>query len=394
MWDAVVAGAGPAGSIAAAWLARAGARVLVVDRARFPRDKLCGDSLNPGTVTRLGRLHPGIWTGPNSLAGAPIDGMLVTGPFGVRIEGRYPRGLQGRVLLRRDLDRWLLDAAIRAGAQFDDHVVVRRALVDESERVAPRARVRGVAVRARDGRDLELPARVTIAADGRRSVLASALGLAAPGVAPARWAVGAYFEGVAGTTTLGEMHIRTHGYVGVAPLAGGLTNACLVAPRAAIERAGGPARALRRFLAGDRTLGPRFAGARMTTPPAILGPLGVEARAAGVPGLLLAGDAAGFIDPMTGDGLRFATEGGELAAAVALDWLEGRLVGEHVELARRRRAAFAGKWRLNRTLRSLVAHPAALATAAHAAAVVPAAVRILVAAAGDCRGAGPTKEGE
>ena len=93
----------------------------------------------------------------------------------------------------------------------------------------------------------------------------------------------------------------------------------------------------------------------MIAAPVVLGPLAVDAAAAGAPGLLLAGDAAGFIDPMTGDGLRFAVRGGELAA-------RGRARGarRHARASRTsawralRRREFAAKWRFNRTLRALV----------------------------------------
>ncbi len=91
--------------------------------------------------------------------------------------------------------------------------------------------------------------------------------------------------------------------------------------------------------------------------------LSVEA----VDGLLLAGDAAGFIDPMTGDGLSFALRGGALAAAAALRALEHGWAGVHAQLVADRRRAFAGKWRFNRALRSLVASPSAVRTAAAAA---------------------------
>ena len=75
MHDVVIAGAGPAGAIAATVLARAGVRVLVLDRARFPRDKLCGDTLNPGALAILARL--GLST--VAAGGLPLDGMIVTG---------------------------------------------------------------------------------------------------------------------------------------------------------------------------------------------------------------------------------------------------------------------------------------------------------------------------
>ena len=111
-----------------------------------------------------------------------------------------------------------------------------------------------------------------------------------------------------------------------------------------------PADMLDRYLHDDPELSSRFARARAVAPPSVLGPMAVDARAAGEPGLLLAGDAAGFIDPMTGDGLHFALAGAELAAAVALDVLAGRtpIDRAHLDLAAKRQAAFSAKWRFNR----------------------------------------------
>ena len=83
--DVLIAGAGPAGSIAALVLARAGARVTLVDRARFPRDKLCGDTINPGALAILGRLGLGGVTD----GGLRIEGMIVSGGGGVRVVGAY-----------------------------------------------------------------------------------------------------------------------------------------------------------------------------------------------------------------------------------------------------------------------------------------------------------------
>src|SRR3977135_3835250 len=106
--DVVIVGAGPAGSVAAAVLARAGARVRLLDRATFPREKLCGDTVNPGTLAILRRLH---LAAPMQERGLRVDGMRVTGEHGVAIEGRYPRALSGRALRRRDLDWALLQQA-------------------------------------------------------------------------------------------------------------------------------------------------------------------------------------------------------------------------------------------------------------------------------------------
>ena len=252
----------------------------------------------------------------------------------------------------------LLGGAIAAGAVFDPAVLVRRAIVDEA---GAHRRVLGAVVAARDGSDRELRVPVTIAADGRRSTLAFGLGLARHPGRPRRWAVGGYFENVAGVTSVGEMHVRRGRYIGVAPVPGALTNVCLVKPSGPGDAAlGEPAALLRRELARDPVLRDRFADARLVQPPVVLGPLAVDALGTGIDGLLLAGDAAGFIDPMTGDGLRFAVRGGELAAIAALEALEHGWRGVHDRLAARRRREFAGKWRFNRALRALVASPRAV----------------------------------
>jgi flavin-dependent dehydrogenase len=180
------------------------------------------------------------------------------------------------------------------------------------------------------------------------------------------------------------MHIRHDGYIGVAPVPGGLTNVCVVRELGSAFRAQRLEREalLDRVLARDGELRDRFARARQATPITVLGPLAVESNAAGMPGLLLAGDAAGFIDPMTGDGLRFAIRGAELAADFAIRELEmGRPM--HDGLAAARRREFSTKWRVNRLLRSLVASPRAVHWATTLASTWHAPIRTLISMAGD-----------
>jgi flavin-dependent dehydrogenase len=278
----------------------------------------------------------------------------------------------------------------------------------------------GVAV---GGRGSALSAPVTIAADGRRSAIAFGLGLARHPARPRRWAIGAYFENFApvdhtqgrrwakaGTevtmsgrdggsgngqgrrwevTTIGEMHVRRGRYIGVAAVPGGLTNVCLVKPSGPGDvELRDPAALLTGELARDPMLRDRAAGARLAAPPVVLGPLAVDVRNEPIDGLLLAGDAAGFIDPITGDGLRFAIGGGELAAAAAFRALERGWAGVHADLDRARRRAFGGKWRFNRSVRALVASPRAVDAAAVGARLAPALLRAVIARAGDCHVAG------
>jgi flavin-dependent dehydrogenase len=375
--EVLIAGAGPAGAIAALMLARAGVRVLIVDRAKFPRHKICGDTLNPGALRILARhgLRQAV-----DHRGFPIHGMLLTGPTGARVRGLYGSGIIGRSLLRRDFDQLLIDEAVKAGAQFQDGVRVMGPIVEQPGG-SKDPTVHGAMLMARDGRTLRIPAQMTIAADGRRSTLAFALKLAHQPATPRRWAIGGYFQDVDGLDIVGEMHIRSGHYIGVAPLPGGVVNACYVS--ASREGMAQPAAQLLRALWRDPILRERFVRARITGKVTVLGPMAVDAPRAGVRGLLLAGDAAGFIDPITGDGVRLALRGGELAAETALASLEHPERPWHETLARGRAEAFRGKQRFNRIIRSVVASEYAVRAGAASAALAPALLRRIISYAGD-----------
>jgi flavin-dependent dehydrogenase len=274
----------------------------------------------------------------------------------------------------------LVSAAERAGAVLELGVRVTGPLTEGDAR---RPRVTGVTIASRSGRPIEQRARVVIAADGRRSTVAVALGLIRSPRRPRRWALGAYFQGVDGLTRRGEMHVRSGRYLGVAPVPGGLTNVCLVVPDARARAAmRAPALAIEAALTADPALRERFRRARRVSEVRVLGPLAVDADAAGVPGLLLAGDAAGFVDPITGDGMRIAMRGAELAATAAQRALEG-CVDAHRELALERARELSTKLRINRVLRAVVARPATLVGASAMARLAPSIFEQLIAYAGD-----------
>lgn len=346
--DVLVAGGGPAGSATAALLAQRGCRVLVVDRAAFPRPKACGDYLNPGCDEILDRLGA---RDAVARAGAPIRGMRCVTPDGAVIALPFPRR-NGWTVPRRDLDQILLEHAERAGAEIlDAHPIV--ALDRQSRGVR-------VILDGRRGRDDRL-ARLVVGADGLRSTVARAAGMG--GVARrGRYTLGAYLAGLEaadpGARRWGELHLRRDGYCGIAHLPNGLANVTIAVPRSTIRAWRGDLEAgywswLRRCLG----LRDRLDGVVRAGPFSAVGPLGYHRRLAGRGRVLLVGDAAAHLDPMTGQGVYLALRGAELCAEAAAAALEGTGASAVRGYARARQREFGLVFAASRLVQSLAFRP-------------------------------------
>src|SRR5438477_10318321 len=308
-WDVVVVGAGPAGATTALLLARAGASVLLVDRARFPRDKACSEYLSPATTEILERLGGGIVDAVEGSAHAKLYGMKVVAPGGAAMCGRFRGGPRpySFALPRTAFDTIRVAAAGRAGAVVREGISVENLVSDCGA-------VSGVVGRSGNGKRETYPSRVVVGADGLRSVVARRLGLVRSSP-PRRIAFDAHVTDVAGVDGVGELHVGERGYVGLGPIGGGVTTVALVVPRAAVRRRRQDFRAgffaeLERYPA----LAGRFERRRLVRDVLATGPFGQWARRPAVDGALLVGDAADFFDPFTGQGIYAALRGAELAA--------------------------------------------------------------------------------
>ena len=319
-FEVVVVGSGPAGACAAYHLARAGVRVALVERARFPRAKVCGDGLTPRALAPLREM--GVWdaVAPHAIR---IHRLRTLDLREGRVhEGPLPGSQFGAVVSRAILDDALREAAVRAGAVFFDDRDVRG--------LAPGTDGRTATLWAlASGRRVELAAEVVIAADG------AAGAVSAPFRPPARAALEAIeLRQYVRTGPLpacfticapiGDLGAPAFGYGWVLPGREDVANVGLrlMWPRGARPLARG---IFARFLGVLRSLDPALAGARPLDAVA-QGATGVGFRLDGIGSgrVLLAGDSAAVTNAFTGEGVAQALASGRAAAEAAQEHLGGR----------------------------------------------------------------------
>lgn len=353
--DVVIIGGGPAGAATAAHASRAGLSVVLVDRARFPRDKPCAEYLSPEAARDLDDL--GVLGAVEAAGAAKLHGFRLVSDDGAAVCGRFantpftPYQPFGYALPRETLDSLLLDAARRAGA------VVREATTFDHLTMSS-GMVNGVVLRDAAG-EIAISARAVVGADGLNSRVARQLGLARRGWLR-RVGMVAHLANVRGMTDLGEMFAGRGWYVGLAPIGGGLVNAAMVVSQAEAAASGKDHEAY--FAAKLRSLpelNGRLTEAKFARRVLIAGPFARRAASCIAPGALLVGDAADFYDPFTGEGIFAALRGGRLAAeALVAALARGPATRSALNpYAAARRRAFLGKWVLERVVGHSVTHP-------------------------------------
>jgi geranylgeranyl reductase family protein len=325
--DVIVVGGGPAGAAAAARLAVRGYRTVLVDRASFPRDKVCGDFVGPTALAELADL-----------------GVAKTKAFGttskmaqvaLHVDADRPAVLSipqvdglpgyGRVIPRLQLDALILDAARHAGA-----TVLEGRKVTEVHQAPDAITIRGHSAAG----PWQLRTRLLLGADGSNSMVARTLRGGVPPRQDRIMAVRAYFDDVDGPDGQGDIWFRRDtfpGYYWLFPADGGSANLGVGMVVSTYPQSGRNLREmLLRLLAEDASVRHRLRGARMRGK--VLGyPLTTYDPRLPLIGdrMMLLGDAAGLINPLNGEGIQYALHSARWAADIAAD----RLASDRLDAA-------------------------------------------------------------
>ncbi len=341
-WDVVVVGGGPAGSMAAGTAARAGLRVLLLDRAQFPRDKVCGDAISRKAVEILERI--GLAEKVHAAGALGSYGVSIFSTRGDHLEITFEDDLQRAVppsfvCERRHFDGVLLDWAKDGGVTVRQGVEVGRLLRAQE-------RVTGVRIRGANGEGHELTAPLVIGADGANSAVARAVGVDARDDRHFCAGLRCYYEGIGGFHE--HHHLEVHfldgvlpGYFWMFPLPDGRANIGVGMLSRAVKQGDVRLRALLQRCVAHPSLRDRFANARPLGAPKGWGlPLGSKPRKMSGEGWMLTGDAASLIDPFAGEGIGNAMFSGIAAgqwavqAAASRDYSAAFLSGYEREVLR------------------------------------------------------------
>jgi geranylgeranyl reductase family protein len=328
--DVIVVGAGPSGSTTAYYLASAGLDVLLLEKSRFPREKVCGDGLTPRAVKALVAMGVPISESDGWLRN---KGLRVVGA-GMRLELPWPELTSypgyGLVRNRLDFDQRLAERASKAGARLIEGVNVTGPVIDERT-----GRITGVTARpaggqrdggahADAGAEQVYRGRLVIAADGNSSRLSVSMGLRKRDDRPIGVAVRAYYTSprheddyLESWLDLWDGDRLLPGYGWIFGMGDGTSNVGLGLLNTSAAFGNTDYHALlRRWLAGmppewgyteDHRVGP-VRGAAL--------PMAFNRTPHYTRGLLLVGDAAGMVNPFNGEGIAYAMESGEIAARV------------------------------------------------------------------------------
>ena len=321
-FDVIVVGAGLGGCSATIFLEEQGAKVLLLDRQKFPRDKICGDALSGKSMKVLRELK--LKSKLPSLKHGAIRGTLLTSPKGEVLDLGFADGKGknreiGFVVRRKDFDNLIFQKAKKKATKTIEEFTVTHVLQEDGRVIG----VEGVS----KGQKAEYRAKMIIGADGAYSSIVRALGIETNSPKHTCTAFRAYYDGVEGMSDRIEIHFIKGvipGYLWIFPLEGKNANVGIGMVDSELNKRKIDLRkVMEETLKEHPMFKDRFKKAKAVTPITAWSlPFGSHHQQIHGDGFLLVGDAAALIDPFSGEGMGNALYSGQVAAEVALKALK------------------------------------------------------------------------
>ncbi len=315
--DVVVVGGGVAGATTARLLAEANHRVVVLDKATFPRDKPCGEGVMPTGVRLLSRL--GILPNISPEESHPIRGVRFVTRDDATIQGDFPDIGDG-FHVGMGVRRTVLDAHVLAHARAHTGVEIHESEPVEDVLFPPSGPAEVVTAEGR------YRARLIVGADGVRSLVRHRLGLERPRGRRQRFGIRAHFRPGDPSTIEDYVSVHMHppGESYVTPVGNDEIEVALLIEKPFMKAfAGNATEELERFVKADPRLRARLSGGTRTSPVLVCGPFDVRVKCRVADRAVLVGDAAGYLDPVTGEGISLALQSAVWAAATIDTALRG-----------------------------------------------------------------------
>ena len=318
MYDVIIVGAGPAGSTAALYAHRLGLNCILLDKAIFPRDKICGDALSGKSVRLMRELD--LLDGVEKLDGSEINRITFGSPshsqFDVHLKGNKNNDYitKGYVVPRKIFDNFLFEKA--------DELTETRQGFTVNDIIYQNDKISGVKGTNIEGKEEILNAPIIMGCDGANSIVARKLGLYEMDMENTAVAIRCYYEGVQGLSNQIELHYVSEvkpGYFWLFPAGNGKANIGIGLSKNDAKKEDRTLRQIMDEIVQSDYFRSRFGNARPLEKPVGWNlPLGRIKRKNHGNGFMLLGDAAGLVDPFTGEGIGNAMVAAKYAMEVAL----------------------------------------------------------------------------
>ena len=317
MFDVIIVGAGPAGTTAALYAHQLGLNCILLDKAVFPRDKICGDALSGKSVRIMRELN--LLDEVEKLEGSEINRITFGSPsnkqFDINLQGTKNKDqiTKGFVIPREIFDNYMFEKA--------DAVTETRQGFSVKDLIIENDHVIGVIGKTKNGDEEEIRAPIVMGCDGSNSIVARKLGLYVMNMENTSVAVRCYYEGVKGLTDQIELHYVKEvnpGYFWLFPAGEGKANIGIGLSKSDMKKEKRTLRQIMDEVTQTEYFKERFSDAKQLERPVGWNlPLGSIHRKNHGNGFMLLGDAAGLIDPFTGEGIGNAMVSGQYAMEIA-----------------------------------------------------------------------------